>query len=183
MRVNVREDERISAQRHGRDALPRDPAWHVSKLVFGFSHGRSRLYSGHGVCSRLWACHAGSRGSAPLPWGPDLIPYVDADGRPPMRGYKVCAPKGQKGLAQGFNPGHFVKRFNSHFSNEKRKYKDFLFKSIDKFFVKGKNEILGSNRASPMNSRASNLLNLPEVTCCAPAVPEGSSRIRIICYR
>jgi hypothetical protein len=43
MRVNIREDERISAQRYGRDALPRDPAWQVSKLVFGFSHGRSRV--------------------------------------------------------------------------------------------------------------------------------------------
>jgi hypothetical protein len=26
------------------DALPCDPAWHVSKLVFGFSHGRSCVY-------------------------------------------------------------------------------------------------------------------------------------------
>src|SRR5271165_3223867 len=34
----------------------------------GFSHGRSRAYSGYGICSRLWTCHAGSRGSASLPW-------------------------------------------------------------------------------------------------------------------
>jgi hypothetical protein len=54
---------------HGRDALLRDPAWHVSKLVFGFSHGRSRVYSGYGISSRLWTWHAGSRGSASLPWG------------------------------------------------------------------------------------------------------------------
>src|SRR5208282_1678591 len=70
----------ISSQPHGRDALPRDPAWHVSKLVFGFFHGRSRVYSGYGICSRLWTCHAGSRGSASLPWGYTLylIPYANA---------------------------------------------------------------------------------------------------------
>ena len=41
MRVNIREAVQMSSHRYGgRDALPRDPAWHVSKLVFGFSHGR-----------------------------------------------------------------------------------------------------------------------------------------------
>jgi hypothetical protein len=34
-RVNIREDERISAQRYGRDALPRDPAWQVSRDQLG----------------------------------------------------------------------------------------------------------------------------------------------------
>ena len=42
MRVNIREAVQISSHRYGRDALPRDPAWHVSKVVFGFSRGRSR---------------------------------------------------------------------------------------------------------------------------------------------
>ena len=49
MRVNIREAVQISSHRYGRDALqdalPRDPAWRVSKLVFGFSHGRSRVSS------------------------------------------------------------------------------------------------------------------------------------------
>jgi hypothetical protein len=53
MRVNIREDVQISSRRYGRDALPRDPAWHVSMLVFGFSHGRSRVSSGYGFYSRL----------------------------------------------------------------------------------------------------------------------------------
>ena len=55
----------LGHDRYGRDALldalPRDPAWHVSKLVSGFSHGRPCVY-------REWhlfeTCHAGSRGSA-----------------------------------------------------------------------------------------------------------------------
>jgi hypothetical protein len=64
-----KEAVQISSHRYGRDALPRDPAWHVSKVVFGFSRGRSRMYSRYGICSRLWTCHAGSRGSASLPWG------------------------------------------------------------------------------------------------------------------
>ena len=34
----------LGQDRYGRDALPRDPAWHVSKLVSGFSDGRSCVY-------------------------------------------------------------------------------------------------------------------------------------------
>src|SRR5271166_3246920 len=36
MRVNIKEAVHISSHRYGRDTLQRDPAWHVSKLVFGF---------------------------------------------------------------------------------------------------------------------------------------------------
>src|SRR5271169_759056 len=46
-----------------RDALPRDPAWHVSELLFGFSHGLSPVYRVFAL--RTW--HAGSRWSASLP--------------------------------------------------------------------------------------------------------------------
>jgi len=31
-----------------------------------FSNGRSRVYRRYGICSRLWTCYAGSRGSASL---------------------------------------------------------------------------------------------------------------------
>src|SRR5580704_11871100 len=64
------------------------------KLLFGFSHGRSRVQSGYGVCSRLWTCHAGSCGSASLQWGPDLIPYVDAHRQRRTRGSASITPMG-----------------------------------------------------------------------------------------
>jgi hypothetical protein len=56
-RVNIREDERISAQRYGRDALPRDPAWQVSRDQLG---GTGQILPLH----VFWTCHAGSRRSA-----------------------------------------------------------------------------------------------------------------------
>jgi hypothetical protein len=31
-------------------------------------------------------------GARPYQWGPDLIPYVDADGRPPDRNYELMLP-------------------------------------------------------------------------------------------
>ena len=37
MRVSIREAVQISSHRYGRDALLRDPAWHASKVVFGFA--------------------------------------------------------------------------------------------------------------------------------------------------
>ena len=55
------------------NALPRDPAWHVIKARFRLLPlPLTRFTADMASVSRLWTCHAGSRGSASLGLGRDL---------------------------------------------------------------------------------------------------------------
>ena len=55
-----------SAIARGRDALPRDPAWHVSEAYFRFLPASWRTVGFRPFLASL-ECHPGSRGSASLP--------------------------------------------------------------------------------------------------------------------
>jgi hypothetical protein len=63
MRVNIS----IRSSPHGRDALPRDPAWHVHKREQVPYPLYTRERPGEKPKTSFETCHAGSRGSASLP--------------------------------------------------------------------------------------------------------------------
>ncbi len=79
MRVNIR----CKVYRHGRDALPRDPAWHVHKReqmpYLLYTRGRPRAKPK----TTFEACHAGLRGSTSLSGGKRFarLPLCCAHGR------------------------------------------------------------------------------------------------------
>ena len=92
MRINIREAVQISSHCYGRDALPRDPAWHVSNLVFGLLpwpltrvQGIWLLFASMDVPRRI------ARERVPA-MGVDFTPYVDAHGRPPDGSDELPAP-------------------------------------------------------------------------------------------
>ena len=62
----------------GRDVLPRNSAWHASKVVFGFARGRSRVYSRYGILFAFMDVPRRIARERVPTMAIDIIPYVDA---------------------------------------------------------------------------------------------------------
>src|SRR5271165_7323864 len=88
-----------SAIARGRDALPRDPAWHVSEAYFRFLPASWRTVGFRPFLASL-ECHPGSRGSASLPpIMADHLPF-----RLPPRIARERVPTTNNGGSPPFSP-------------------------------------------------------------------------------